>query len=168
MVSQESIALIVLSGVIVFLGWYISVWIYKRTRMLGLEHDYSFVDYFDAVVKSLLAGAIVGRAVWIAMNLPQVMLVGFGILPYERVGRQFEWFTVYPWRFLRLNEGFNWTAFWPIVGLYFLLTFIYALFKLIRQLRVGKLQAHTPFYIRYVAMIILTIVYFSIMTYFSL
>jgi|GEM_PF-2343571 len=168
MLSPTYLILISLAVIVLFMGWYTTVWLFKRTKELGSTHNYNFVDFFDAVVRSFIFSAIIARFGWIITHISDVILIGFGILPYERIGRQFEWLTVYPWRFFRFNEGFLWYLLWPVFGFFFIALFILPLVRLIRGLNVDKDSVKLHLYIRHFLYILIVVLYFSLLTYISL
>jgi hypothetical protein len=134
----ETAIFAIASLVILYMGWYIHVTTYSKLRSLGNDHDYSYLDYFDSILKAVIGAFAVARAGWIAMNAGTVFTYGFGILPYERVGRDFEWFPTYPWRFFAFTEGMLWYAFWIALGVLLFLILVIPTMRLVMSLKVGK------------------------------
>ncbi|WKZ29845.1 MAG: hypothetical protein QY314_03480 [Candidatus Dojkabacteria bacterium] len=134
----ETAIFIIASLVVLYMGWYIHVTTFSKLRSLGNEHDYSYLDYFDSILKSGIGAVIFARIGWIAMNLETVMTYGFGVLPYERIGRDFEWFPTYPWRFFMFSEGILSHVFWVSFGILLFILLVIPTVKLITALKVGK------------------------------
>jgi hypothetical protein len=123
---------------LLYLGWYIHMTTFSRIISLGTEHKYSYLFYFDAILVAALVALIISRAGWIIVNQGSAALAGFSLLPYERVGGNFEWLTSYPWRFLNFIEGVQWYIFWGVFGLVIIVSLVPTTMRLIRSLKVGK------------------------------
>lgn len=154
-------------AILLYVGWYLHVLIFTRIKDLGVNHSFSYLDYFDSLLKALIMGLFTARASWIFVFRDQALSAGFGLLPYERVGRDFEWLTTYPWRFFALGEGMLWYILWITIGLTIFIILSVPTFKLISQLKVGKSTVKRGLYFRAFLYLFLLAVYIGFVAYIS-
>lgn len=133
-----TITLIVSGIALVYLGWFLHVSMYAKLRSLGIDHDYSYLNYFDSILKSSIFGLIVARIGWIVVNFQNTITSGFSFLPYERVGVSFLWFTAYPWKFFLFSEGLLYYMFWGAFALGILVFITIPSIRLINSLKIDK------------------------------
>lgn len=162
-----NIALTLLGFLIVYLCWAVSVSSWSRLTELGIEHRKSSTTYFDSILSSAFFGTLVSRIVWMFMNMQLYQDVPWGILPYSRSASEFVWFTVFPWRFLRLTEGLYFPILWVVMGLLIVSAIFVPTIKIARKLKLEKRGIMRSFILKNGASALLVLVYFAVLTYFA-
>jgi hypothetical protein len=93
--------------------------------------------------------------------------VPWGLLPYSRSAAEFVWFTVFPWRFFRLTEGITYPVLWIVMGLVTIAIVFLPTITIARRLRLEKRGIMRAFVLRTVFCILITALYFMLLTYFA-
>lgn len=159
----------VVTGVVLFYGcWRISVVNWARLSELGIVHSKSSTTYFDNIFSSSIIALIFSRLTWMLMNVRLYAEVPWGLLAYNRSASGLEWFSVFPWRVLKLTEGIYFPLFWGIMALGVIFGIFVPTIRLARRLKLEKRGIMRTFILRSLGGILMTLVYFGLLGYYSL
>lgn len=159
--------LLIVGLMLFYSGWVVTLTSWDRLADLGVEHSKSSTSYFDVLLSSSIISLVISRLVWMGMNMGAYQDVPWGILPYSRSATDFSWFTMFPWRIFRINEGVFMPAFWGILGFLAIVGIFLPTIQLARKLKLEKRGIMRGFVVKSVAISLATAIYMGILIYYS-
>ena len=93
---------------------------YVGVKLRNKDSTYRFATFkiFDKWVGSFIVAIIVARIGFVLQKLSAVYKIGFFLLPYTKIQGHMYFFSYYPWRLLRFNEGIDYIlliVFWIVL-----------------------------------------------------
>lgn len=161
-------AFVVAGFILIYACWRVSIVTWGRLNELGISHNRSSTTYFDNILNSGLVALLFSRLTWMLLNVQVYADVPWGILPYSRSASGITWFTLFPWRFLRIQEGVLLPLFWGIMAFGVISTIFVPTIKLAMRLRLEKRGVMRSFVIKAVLSIVAILGYFGTLIYYSL